>query len=90
MATRISPPQHPRVVSHEEWVDARVRLASLDFAEDPDNGSTRVRLQGPASTADVTVTLPASAGTLALTSPKAPPSAAFESANSDFIKDGCS
>jgi hypothetical protein len=38
--------------------------ASLDFHEDTDNGSNRVRLQGPASTADVTVTLPAAACTL--------------------------
>lgn len=42
--------------------------AYLDFAEDTDNGSNRVRLQGAASTADVTVTLPASTGTIALTS----------------------
>lgn len=42
--------------------------ASLAFHEDTDNGSNRVLLQGPASTADVTVTLPSSAGTVALTS----------------------
>lgn len=42
--------------------------AYLDFAEDTDNGTNRVRLQGAASTADVTVTLPASTGTIALTS----------------------
>lgn len=38
--------------------------ASLDFAEDTDNGSNRVRLIGAASTADVTVTLPAATDTL--------------------------
>lgn len=38
--------------------------ASLDFREDTDNGTNRVRLQGPASTADVTVTLPDSTDTL--------------------------
>ena len=38
------------------------------FKEDTDNGTNGVTLQGPASTADVTVTLPSSAGTLALTS----------------------
>lgn len=41
--------------------------ASLDFHEDTDNGSNRVRLQGPASTADVTVTLPSTTGTVQLT-----------------------
>ena len=35
-----------------------------DFYEDSDNGTNRVRLIGPASTADVTVTLPAAADTL--------------------------
>ncbi len=38
------------------------------FKEGTDNGTNSVTLQGPASTADVTVTLPTSAGTLALTS----------------------
>lgn len=38
--------------------------AWLDFAEDTDNGSNRVRLIGPASTADVTLTLPAATDTL--------------------------
>lgn len=38
--------------------------ASLDFAEDTDNGSNRVRLQGAASTADVTLTLQSTTGTL--------------------------
>lgn len=36
------------------------------FKEDSDNGSNSVTLIGPASTADVTVTLPAAAGTLLL------------------------
>lgn len=38
--------------------------ASLKFAEDTDNGSNAVTLIGPASTADVTVTLPAATDTL--------------------------
>jgi hypothetical protein len=38
----------------------------LKFFEDSDNGTNAVTLIGPASTADVTVTLPAAAGTLAL------------------------
>jgi hypothetical protein len=47
--------------------------ASLAFAEDTDNGSNAVTLKGPASTADVDVTLPASACTLAaLTGPASP------------------
>ena len=39
----------------------------VEFFEDSDNGSNKVTLIGPASTADVTVTLPAAAGTLATT-----------------------
>ena len=39
----------------------------VKFFEDSDNGTNAVTLIGPASTADVTVTLPSSAGTLALT-----------------------
>jgi len=41
---------------------------SILFREDTDNGTNAVTLIGPAATADVTVTLPASAGTIALTS----------------------
>jgi hypothetical protein len=41
--------------------------ASLAFHEDTDNGTNRVLLQGPASTADVTVTLPATTGTIYVT-----------------------
>ena len=41
---------------------------SILFREDTDNGTNAVTLIGPAATADVTVTLPSSAGTLALTS----------------------
>lgn len=40
--------------------------ATLEFAEDTDNGTNKVTLQGPASTADVTVTLPAATGTIVL------------------------
>jgi len=40
----------------------------IEFFEDSDNGTNAVTLIGPASTADVTITLPASSGTLALTS----------------------
>jgi len=39
----------------------------VEFFEDSDNGSNKVTLIGPASTADVTVTLPNSAGTIATT-----------------------
>ena len=39
---------------------------SISFKEDTDNGTNAVTLIGPASTADVTVTLPNAAGTLAL------------------------
>ena len=40
----------------------------IKFLEGTDNGTNGVTVQGPSSTADVTVTLPSSAGTLALTS----------------------
>jgi len=39
----------------------------LQFFEDSNNGSNKVTLIGPASTADITLTLPAAAGTLATT-----------------------
>ena len=40
---------------------------SIQFREDTDNGTNAVTLIGPASTADITLTLPSTAGTLALT-----------------------
>lgn len=47
------------------WIQASAAGASsLDFHEDTDNGANRVRLAGAASTADVTVTLPAATTTL--------------------------
>ena len=39
----------------------------VEFFEDSDNGTNKVTLIGPASTSDITLTLPSSAGTLALT-----------------------
>ena len=39
----------------------------VEFFEDSDNGSNKVTLIGPASTADVTVVLPSAAGTVATT-----------------------
>ena len=42
-------------------------LGFLEFFEDSDNGTNKVTLIGPASTADVTITLPSTAGTVALT-----------------------
>lgn len=43
--------------------------ASLAFHEDTDNGTNKATVQGPASlAADITLTLPASTGTIALTS----------------------
>jgi len=41
---------------------------SIQFREDTDNGTNAVTLIGPAATADITLTLPSTAGTLALTS----------------------
>ena len=39
----------------------------LEFFEDSDNGTNKVTFIGPASTADVTITLPATAGTVVTT-----------------------
>jgi hypothetical protein len=39
----------------------------IEFFEDSDNGTNKVTLVGPASTSDITITLPSSAGTLATT-----------------------
>ena len=39
----------------------------VEFFEDSDNGTNKVTLVGPASTSDITITLPSSAGTLATT-----------------------
>ena len=39
----------------------------VEFFEDSDNGTNKLTLIGPASSADITVTLPSSAGTVALT-----------------------
>ena len=39
----------------------------VEFFEDSDNGTNKVTLVGPASTADVTVVLPTAAGTVATT-----------------------
>ena len=36
----------------------------IEFFEDSDNGTNKVTLRGPASTSDITVTLPIVAGTL--------------------------
>ena len=52
---------------------------SILFKEDTDNGTNAVTLIGPAATADVTVTLPSSSGTVALTSDV--PSAGISSGN---------
>jgi len=39
----------------------------VEFFEDSDNGTNKLTLIGPASSGDITVTLPSSAGTVALT-----------------------
>lgn len=52
----------------DRWTVASASTAAaLDFREDTDNGSNRVRLIGATSTADVTVTLPAKTGTVLTT-----------------------
>ena len=39
----------------------------VEFFEDSDNGTNKVTLIGPASTSDITLTLPSTAGTVATT-----------------------
>ena len=39
----------------------------VEFFEDSDNGTNKATLIGPASTADITLTLPSTAGTIATT-----------------------
>jgi hypothetical protein len=72
------------VISADGYIDVSVLTANaglvtkngstsagfVDLYEDSDNGENRVRLIGPASTADVTVTLPARTGTLAMEWPQ--------------------
>jgi hypothetical protein len=47
--------------------NAATSVGFVEFFEDSDNGTNKVTLIGPASTADVTVTLPNATGTLATT-----------------------
>jgi hypothetical protein len=47
--------------------NAATSAGFVEFFEDSDNGTNKVTLIGPASTADVTVTLPNATGTLATT-----------------------
>lgn len=47
--------------------NAATSAGSIHFKEDSDNGTNTAQLIGPASTADVIITLPATTGTVALT-----------------------
>ena len=50
----------------------------VEFFEDSDNGTNKLTLIGPASSGDITVTLPSSAGTVALTTDIADEATALE------------
>ena len=58
---------------------------SIKFLEGTDNGTNGVTLQGPASTADVTITLPAVAGTVITTANSNAPSTSTSSSDADFV-----
>ena len=58
---------------------------SIKFLEGTDNGTNGVTLQGPASTADVTITLPAGAGTVITTANSDAPSTSTSSSDADFV-----
>ena len=58
----------PIINAGAELKNGATSAGFLEFFEDSDNGTNKVTLIGPSSTADVTVTLPSSAGTVALTS----------------------
>ena len=56
------------VMSGPQLKNGNVSAGYIDFFEDEDNGNNYVRLIGPASTNNATITLPTSTGTVALTS----------------------
>lgn len=57
----------------------------LEFFEDSDNGTNKVSLIGPASTADVTVTLPAVTGTVITTANSDAATTTTSTADVDFV-----
>ena len=57
----------------------------IEFFEDSDNGTNKVTLIGPASTADVTVTLPAVAGTVITTANSDAATTTTDASDVDFI-----
>lgn len=57
----------------------------LEFFEDTDNGSNKVTLIGPASTADVTITLPAVAGTVITTANSDAATTTTSTSDVDFV-----
>jgi hypothetical protein len=57
----------------------------LEFFEDSDNGTNKATLIGPASTADVTITLPAVTGTLVGTGNSDAPATTTAGGDADFV-----
>ena len=65
--------------------NAATSAGFIEFFEDSDNGTNKVTLIGPASTADVTVTLPAVAGTVITTANSDAATTTTDSSDADFI-----
>jgi len=65
--------------------NAATSAGFIEFFEDSDNGTNKVTLIGPASTADVTVTLPAVAGTVITTANSDAATTTTDASDVDFI-----
>ena len=65
--------------------NAATSAGFIEFFEDSDNGTNKVTLIGPASTADVTVTLPAVAGTVITTANSDAATTTTDSSDADFV-----
>ena len=65
--------------------NAATSAGFVEFFEDSDNGTNKVTLIGPASTADVTITLPAVAGTVITTANSDDATTTTSSSDVDFV-----
>jgi preprotein translocase subunit Sec61beta len=65
--------------------NAATSAGFIEFFEDSDNGTNKVTLIGPANTADVTVTLPAVAGTVITTANSDAATTTTDASDVDFI-----
>ena len=65
--------------------NAATSAGFIEFFEDSNNGTNKVTLIGPASTADVTVTLPAVAGTVITTANSDAATTTTDASDADFV-----